>query len=485
MDANQFLAALRKRWPVVVVFSLLGLVAGLAYALAQPVLYQATSSVYVASRGGDTTQEQLQGSTFAQNLVESYVQLATEPVVLEPVVQRLGLKEDAEQLAKSVRADLQVSTVIIRVTVTDQNPARAAAIANATTESLSEAARTLSSTGKAPAIVMHPVAEAKAPTHPSSPNWPFLLISGLGIGLLLGLAWVLLRQLLNTRIDSDEELRSTPGLGSVPYLGSLAHRRGRERVANLMLAAPHGVSAEQYRRVITNLEFAGIDRRIRSVTVTSALPGDGKSTTALNLAFAAAERAQRVLLVDVDLRRPTVAEYLGIDGAVGLTDVLLGTASPADAIQRVGQVDVIPSGTLPPNVTQLVTSEAMARVFADLLMRYDFVVVDAPPLLPVIDALTLSKLTDGAVLVARQHTTRRKQFALALESLLQVQARVIGVVLNDVPKADSGYGHYGYGSAGSAAAHAAPAVGDASAERFLDDDGARRDARQSAPTYAD
>jgi capsular exopolysaccharide synthesis family protein len=293
---------------------------------------------------------------------------------------------------------------------------------------------------------MHSVAQATPASSPSSPNWPFLLVAGLGIGLFLGLAYALGRQFLDTRIASDDQLRTVPGLEAVPFLGSLSHRRRRNRPANVLTSEPHSVPAEEYRRVATNLEFAGIDERIGSITVTSALPGDGKSTTALNLAAAAAERGQSVLLVDGDLRRPSVAEYLGIDGGVGLTNVLLGTASVAQAVQRIGDVDVLPSGALPPNVTQLVTSHAMERVIGELLARYDFVVVDAPPVLPVVDALTFARLTAGALVVARQRVTRRKQFAQAVQSLLQVDAKIVGIVLNDVPRADNGYG-YGYGYA--------------------------------------
>jgi len=483
MDANQYLMALRKRWLVIVAFTLLGLVGGLAFASAQPVLYEATSGVYLASAGGDTAQAQLQGSTYAENVVQSYVDLATEPVVLEPVATEVGL--GTEQLAKNVRAELQVNTVVIKITATDHDPAAAARIANDVTASLANAASQLSKAGGKPTIVLHPVATATPPTHPSSPNWPFILASGTGLGLLLGFVYAFGRQLLDTRIGSDEDLRAITGSDGVPYLGALSHRRGRNRSASVLLAEPHGAAAEEYRRVITNIEFAGIDGRIRSTTVTSALSGDGKSTTAVNLATAAAERAQRVLLIDADLRRPSVAEYLGIDGGVGLTNVLLGSATPAEAIQRVGSVDVLPSGMLPPNVTQLVTSAAMARLFEELLLRYDFVVVDAPPLLPVVDALTFAKLTDGALLVARQRVTRRKQFALALESLQNVGATVLGVVLNDVSRTTGGYGYgYGYAPVNADTVHTATPVRDVTSSFFPE--AAPAPSKQSgSPSYAD
>lgn len=482
MDANQYLEALRKRWLVIVAFTLLGLVGGFAFASAQPVLYRATSSVYLASSGGDTAQAQLQGSTYAENVVQSYVELATEPVVLDPVATTLRL--DPAQLSKSVTADLKPNTVVISVTATDRSPAMAAKIANGVTQSLATAATKLSSAGGKPTIVLHRVATATVPTGPFSPKWAFILLSGAAIGLLLGLVYAFARQLLDTRIGSDEDLRAAAG-DAAPYLGPLGHRRGRNRSATVMLTEPHGVAAEEYRRVVTNLEFAGVDRRIRSATVTSALSGDGKSTTAVNLAVAAAERAQRVLLVDADLRRPSVAEYLGIEGGVGLTNVLLGSATPAEAIQRVGELDVLPSGILPPNVTQLVTSDAMARLFGELLMRYDFIVVDAPPLLPVVDALTFAKLTDGALLVARERVTRRKQLRLALESLQHVGATVLGVVLNDVNRSSGAYGYgYGYAPVAPEQVHRGPATREVT-EPFFPADERPQQKSDTSPTFAE
>ena len=486
MTANQYLDALKKRWPAIVALLLIGALVGLVYAATRPVLYESTSSVYVASEGGDTTSEQLQGSTYLQNQVQSYAELATKAVVLDPVIARLGLKqasgarETSTDLAKRVTADLDINTVIITVTAVDQSAERSARIANQVTASLSQVATRLSTpkSSRTPAITVSSVEQGTVPTTPSSPNVPFLVLTGLGVGLLLGLLYAFGRQILDTRISSDDDVRSTAGLTTVPFLGSIAHRRGRNRAANVLLADPHGNGAEEYRRLVMNLEFAGIDERIRAVTVTSALSGDGKSTTSLNLAAAAAERAQRVLLVDADLRRPSIAEYLGIDGAVGLTDVLLGTVSAGDAIQRVGDVDVLPAGTLPPNVTQLVTSDAMRRMFAELIARYDFVVVDAPPLLPVIDSLTFAQLTDGAIVVARQRVTRRKQFAQAVESLQQVEAKIVGVVLNDVNRAESS----GYGYRATNTARPAAAPGTRAPETFFSDDA--QPPREPAPTLA-
>ena len=444
MDPIQYVNALRKRWVTVVAFVLLGALAGFLYTAAQPVLYRATSSVFVSSQRGGSTSELVQGTTFTENLVESYAELATLPVVLDPVIEQLGLDVSAKALANSISADIKINTVIIEVTAVSTDRRQAAALANAVTASLATQAPALapSTDEEGPAIAMKQVAQAQVPSRPFSPNRNLFVTTGILGGLALGVVYALARQLLDTRVRSEEDVQALKELADVPFLGALTRRRGRNRAPIVMYTEPHGIAAEEYRRLCTNLEFAGIDGRISAIAVTSALAGEGKTTTSLNLASAIGERGTRVLLVDADLRRPGVSKYLNIEGAVGLSDVLLGAAHAEDAIQRVGGVDVLPAGTIPPNVTQLVTSSAMARLFGELRERYDFVVVDAPPLLPVTDALTLAKLTDGAVVVAKSRSTRRHQLSQAVRALVQVNARILGVVLNAVDRSEvSAYGY--------------------------------------------
>jgi capsular exopolysaccharide synthesis family protein len=206
-------------------------------------------------------------------------------------------------------------------------------------------------------------------------------------------------------------------------------KRGRDERPVGTLTGP---TAETYRRLATNIEFLDPDTKICSIVVTSSMPGEGKTTTAINLALAAGELAPRVLLVDADLRRPSVAKYCGIEGAVGLTSVLSGQVSLEDAVQSWSHISVLTAGTLPPNPSQIVNSNAMADLLVKLSRSFDLVIVDSPPLLPVTDALALSRITDGALVVVRYKATRRQQLSGSLRALEAVKARAIGVVLNRV-----------------------------------------------------
>lgn len=217
--------------------------------------------------------------------------------------------------------------------------------------------------------------------------------------------------------------------------------------------------AEAYVTIRTNLRYVDVDHPPRTVVVTSSVPGEGKTTTACNLAIAVAQAGSRVLLIEGDLRRPKVAEYLGVDGSIGLTDVLIGQIQFDDAVihwRRGLECDFLASGAIPPNPSELLGSHQMAELLQELAGRYDSVIIDAPPLLPVSDAAILAAVTDGALLVVRHGETRHEQVQHATQALRQVDARILGTILNFAPSRrgreegyDSGYGYGPADAAGS------------------------------------
>lgn len=463
MEPHEYLATLRKRWIVILTFGIIGAVVGLAYAASLQPIYRSTSSVFVSSQRGETSSEILQGSSFTQAQVQSYAALATLPVVLDPVIKDLNLNVTAQDLAPSVTADISLNTVIIDVTVTNSSAESAAEIANAVTAELSTQAERLEARSKdgggspVSPVTMTTVASAQVPDAPFSPNTRFIVLSGLLGGLILAIGGSIAYEFLDTRMRGP---RDAERVGPQPFLGSVSRRKRSDTSVVVMRSDPYGTIAEDFRRISTNLDFADIDNPIRSIVVTSASPAEGKSTISINIALAMAERLERVLLIDADLRKPSMATYCGIDGTVGLTSVLVGSAALEDAIRpwADGAIDILPSGVVPANPSQMLGSEAMADLLRDLVARYDFVVVDSPPLLPVTDSLTIAKLTDGAVVVSRFKKTRRQQFSEALESIEGVSARVIGTVLNATPRTskDSYYSYAaapaGAGEVGSSAA---------------------------------
>lgn len=452
MELAEYLGTLRRRWLFITAFALLGAGIGFILASISPAMYKASSSVFVSTQRGSTTTELVQGSTFTQNLIKSYAELAKKPSVLGPVIAKLDLQTTPAQLADAVSVGTPLNTVLIEITVSDQSPTQAALIANAVASSLTTTAQALSpkADGGMPAIAMQSVAQAEAPSSPYAPDKRFMTLTGFVLGLAAASAYALGRQVLDTRIRTVQDIQRVT---EIPLLGAIPSVREKGTKVADFRTQKTGVTAESFRRLAANLEFLDPDARIRSLVVSSAEAGEGKSSTAINLALVLAERSERVILVDADLRRPRIAEYCGIDGTLGLTTVLTGRAQLEDVIEPWGPIWVLPSGAVPPNPNQLVNSTVMLATVDALVKQFDIVIFDSAPLLPVADSLALSRVTDGALLVALANSTRRGHLMAAAEAVDNVKGRILGVILNGIKPERNVPGSYGnYGNAAQAPA---------------------------------
>lgn len=448
MEFNAYLRVLRKHWIAIVALVLLGLAAGAAVSFVQTPKYSSSAKVFVSTSGGDTVADLQQGNTFTQQRVKTYADLATTPIVLLPVISELGLELSDEELAREVTATAPLDTTLIEITVTDPDPANAAAVATAVSESLTKVVASIESTG-ADADAVSPVRltlvqHAAVPQRPVSPNTPLNLVLGGVLGLIAGIAVALVRDALDTRVRNEHDVAQ---ITSAPIIGGIADDpKARERPL-IVHDDPHSARAESFRTLRTNVSFLEPGRSERAFVVTSSIESEGKTTTAANLAIAMADAGARVLLVDGDLRKPKVAGYLGIEGAAGLTDVLIGRAELDEVIQPWGKMrlSVLPAGRVPPNPSELLGSAGMAWIVETLGERYDIVLFDAPPLLPVTDAAVLARGVGGAILVAGAGRVRKAQLKASIGALEAVGAQVSGVVLTMLPtRGPDAYGYRRY-----------------------------------------
>lgn len=224
--------------------------------------------------------------------------------------------------------------------------------------------------------------------------------------------------------------------------------RGAMKAALIAHRDPQAAASEAYRVLRTNLQFAGVDQPLRSVLITSATPGEGKSTTAANLAVAFAQSGMEVCLLDADLRRPTIHKLFGVENWRGLTSALINQGGLDAALQPSGVpgLTLLTSGPLPPNPAEMLASAQMAALLDELEQRFEMVLIDTPPVLAVTDAAVLAPKADGALLVVRAGRVARQQVVQARAALTAVQARVLGAVLGCVqPEPHSGYYYYSYG----------------------------------------
>jgi capsular exopolysaccharide synthesis family protein len=336
---------------------------------------------------------------------------------------------------------------MMTITATDGDPVLAAKIANAAGPILADVATKkfsplLAANGQA--VQSETIAEAQVPSSPTSPNAQRNLMIGGLLGLALGIGLALLTNAVDTKVRDENDIKalsSRPILGDIPIIKS--PREGMLTVES----DPHGRHAESIRRLRTNMLFVDVTTGGHSFVVTSSVPAEGKTTTTINLAMAMADAGSKVLLMDGDLRNPSVASTMGLDGSFGLTTLLLGQADPADVIQRWREttLHVLPAGPVPPNPSELLGSEPMETLFGKLSHDFDFILVDSPPVVPVIDAVLINKLTHGLIMVVAADRTRKRDLASAVHSLETVDAPVAGFALNMVPATSTAhrYGYYG------------------------------------------
>jgi capsular exopolysaccharide synthesis family protein len=444
--AHGFLQALRRRGWAVVVCVVLACGTALGLSLTTTPTYTATAALYFSLEHGITANDLAQGATYTKDQMSSYATLATTPAVLRPVIDRLQLHTTPAALAGQVTASAAADTVVLDVAARSTSATQAADIANAVADQLTSSVEAVAPTdvnGHA-TVRVTPVTPATPPAAPSSPRTTLDLVAGLIAGLALGLLYVFLREALDTRVRDArrvQELTDAPVLGRIPAVG-------RDGGHVVVATAPRSLQSELFRQLRTNLEFLRAPGEPLTLVVTSSLPGEGKSTVAVNLALSLAEVSDRVLLIDADLRRPSVADRLDLEGAAGLSTVLVGRAEFDDVVQHWGEhgLDVLTSGALPPNPAQLLDSPRMVALLDMLGARYDVILIDTAPVLPVTDALLLSRCTQGTLVVADSRRVRRHQLAGALRQLATVQAPLLGVVLNRLAGGKQVYGYGTYDS---------------------------------------
>ena len=435
---------------LVVVLTLTFVAAASVYSLLQTPIYSATAKVFVSTQSSGTTTELAQGNSFTVQRVKTYSDLVNTPIVLLPVIAKLWLGVTSAELATHVTASAPLDTSIIDITVTNADPAVAADTANAISMSLTAVVETIETPEAVDAISpvkLTPAQEATVASVPVSPNVPLNIALGALVGLALGVGIAVLRETLETRIRNE---RDVVAITEVPILGGIVFDPKAQERPLIVHVDPRSPRAESFRTLRTNLQFLDVGRTDRAFVVTSSIEAEGKSTTGANLAIALADAGSKVLLVDADLRRPKLAEYMGVEGAVGLTDVLIGRAELADVIQPWGRADlyVLPAGQVPPNPSELLGSARMTRLIAQFNDTFDVVLFDSPPLLPVTDAAVLAKNVGGALIIVAAGRTHKNQLKSAIGALNNVGAPVSGLVLTMLPTKGPdayGYGRYGYG----------------------------------------
>ena len=291
------------------------------------------------------------------------------------------------------------------------------------------------------------VTGATVPASPVEPKPVRSAVLGALVGLMLGVGLAFLVEYLDDSVKTKDDFEREVG-GGVPVIGlipSISTWRAKDDALVVSISDPRSPAAEAYRTLRTSIQFLALDQPMRTLQVTSANAREGKTTTLVNLGVSLAKAGQRVVIVCCDLRRPRVHDFFGLSNETGLTSVLLGKVPLTGALQDVpdqNRLMLLASGPLPPNPSELLSSKRTIEVLTSLQNEADIVLLDSPPVLPVTDALVLSGRVDATLLVAVSGSTTIKEVGRAAELLRQVDAPLVGLVLNGVDED----GSYGYGS---------------------------------------
>jgi succinoglycan biosynthesis transport protein ExoP len=433
LSLREYVQLLRdgKWW--IVAGLLFGMLGGLLIALTSVPSYVATTTLYFSgTEGGGESGQAYNGTLLAEHKARVYAQLIVSDRVLDEVTFDTGGPVAASAI--TVQSTAGNPTLIVKVA--DPSPQRAAMVANtlaAKTANLVSDLERPRDPNISTVVALRVLAPADVPTTPASPNLKIDVLVGAVIGTFLGLSVALIRRSLDRSVRTREALEELTGL---PLLGTVPYDKPSRRTPSLIPARPRGQVAEAVRQLRVNLRSAGTGSSCTSLLVTSAVAGEGKTSLVCNLAAAFGLEGDRVLLIDADLRRPSVGNYLGISPTSGLSTVLLGERQPHDAVEswRGGLFDVLTSGPIPENPSELLGSKTTSVMLTELESRYDVVLIDSPALLPVADGSVLARACDAALLVVRHGHTPASEVKDALAALRAVSARVLGCAFSMEPQ---------------------------------------------------
>lgn len=422
------------------------------YWMKQPT-YVADATAYVTAISSEgATDSTYTGTLLAKQKVRSFIPVFTSRTTAERAINQLSINESPDAVAKRLEVTAPADSVAINIKASGKTPEQARDLADAIVSAGAEEIAGLEG-GPTAGVRVVPLASAELPSRPSSPVLGRYLLLGLLAGLVIGYLIAFIRYRMDTRVRTISDVEETQGsvvLGTLPSDKKIG-RRASESDSETEEKSSF-ISREALRKLRTNLRFVSIDNPPRAIVITSSQPQDGKSTVAVRLAQVIAASGSSVLLVDADLRRPTMATTLQLDGNLGLSGILTGDVFLDEAIQATADPHLyaLPAGRIPPNPSELLGSQRMKDLLEVLKADYQYVIIDAPPLLQVTDAALLSASADGAIVVVRSGATRKSELSAAIRHLNSVEAPVLGTVLNQVnnkrmSKIINGGEYYGYG----------------------------------------
>ncbi|MCL6472475.1 MAG: polysaccharide biosynthesis tyrosine autokinase [Firmicutes bacterium] len=437
IELLQLLKVISKRKTVIIVGTITCLLAGIFITAYMAPQYEASVRVLVTQGQSSSTNqpvvESYQAVLLSERLTKTLSQMITSRTLTQKVINDLNLRLQPEELEEKITAKPVKDTQLIQLSVTDNNPVLAKKLAD------SVAANFVRMTAEAlPATALISVKVIEPAVVPPEPVRPKPLIN-ISLAFLLGIvastSFAFLLEILDLTVGEADEVEQLTGLSSLGRVPKVDN-------PNLLVNAG-AASAEAYRSLRANLQYLNFDRSIKTLIVTSPNEGEGKTTTASNLAIVLAQAGNKVLLIDCDMRNPRVYSFFNKVSDKGLSSVLIDAADEESAVLDTSEkgLRIMTSGPVPPNPSDLLNSVRMDKLLASLKTRFDLIVLDTPPILAVSDATILAAKADAILLVAGYGKTKKNDIVMAKDALDKVGARTIGFILNGV-EVSARYGSY-------------------------------------------
>lgn len=428
MDIRDYIRMLKRGWPVVLFVATLFVLLAAAYLAVTPKRYESTAVLFVSTNVPANIGDLQEGRQFAADAVSTYTEIIDSPAVLAPAAAELRPQLNVDDLAGMVTATVSFGTTLIDITAAGDDPEQVAATANAVAASATRVIPALEGTAGGRALIrVQVIRPAVEPSAAVSPNVNRILALGFIVGACVGLGVTIATQAVDTRIRRVQDVRK---LSEAPLLAVLPRvKRGRQR-GLVARDEPASASGEAFRTLRTNLRFLESEDRRSLVFAAVADDCDGAFVPA-NLAWMLAEAGHPVLLVDLDLRQPTVGDAVGIQAGAGIADVLAGRVELLEVVHETAHpnLHVVLSGTTQPRPSELLSAPMMAGMLRRMESEYDYVILHAPPLLSYTDAAVLSGAAGGAVVTVTVGRTGAQELTTALTVLANVRVIPLGVVL--------------------------------------------------------
>jgi capsular exopolysaccharide synthesis family protein len=434
MDIKVYLKILRNRWWLLLLGPVLAAAAAF-YISNQLTPIYATSTTLLVNQTQTPGTVQYNDILTSERLTNTYAELVRRPLILENVIRRLDLPMSYGELSGKMSVSAIPNTQLLKISIEDPDPIRASIIANTTAqEFIDDNSKQLGRPGS-----VSVAQEATVPGSPAKPNIKLnTILAGL-LGLMVVGTLAVVLEYLDDTVKAEDETEIALG---VPMLGIV---RKHKPYHGKVVGPANQEASEAYQALRTNIHFAGVGKKLKSIVITSSSPREGKSTTAAGLAVALAQAGSRVILVDADLRRPSIHQIFDMPNTFGLTNlILLEALDPGPALLSSGtpNLSILPSGPIPPNPADLLMSLEMENLMAAMIGKADYVIYDTPPVLAVTDANIIGGRTDGVLLIGLSGATRTSSLRHTIQELSRTQAKILGLVVNRVRSKPRAYYTY-------------------------------------------